>query len=473
LATSDAQIGIQSRGRRVVPWQGLALLLLLIACTFKPIVENDGIGYFAYLHSAVVDRDLQLADEYRQATAAGIPVWPGLVDSVTSTGRAADFFPVGPALLTAPAYLLALAVRPSGEPQWRAPFATAITLASLLYGLLALFLSFGLASRVVGRREAAVATVAAAAATPFAYYLLYEPSYSHTFSAFLAAAFVGTWWLGRDSRTWKGWLGLGLLGGLMALTRFQDGPLLAIALLDLPVARWRMVLLLPGVLVGFAPQLAVDRILFGTWLPVRPSGQDLALLPGHYWQVLFSSDHGLFIWSPVLLLAVAGFILLPDRRLKIAFAYAMLVETLINGAAPDWWGGFSFGMRRFLDLTPFFVIGLAAAAARVPRKAAWGVALAFVVWNVILIANFTYVIRVDHDPGYGGLLAGQVPALRYLPNLFAQGAVIRDLALWPVLGKPFEPLAGLVLLALQAICIGLAAVLSTATWRWGRGTARA
>ncbi len=437
-----------------------ALALLVIACTFKPVVENDGIGYFAYLHSVVVDHDLQLADEYQAAVADGIPVWPGLVHSITPTGLTADFFPVGPALLAAPAYLLALAIRPSAEPQWHAPFSTAITLASLLYGLLALLLSFLLARSVIGRREALVATFAATAATPFLYYLLYEPSYSHTFSAFMVTAFVLAWWRGRDGRGTAGWLVLGLLGGLMALTRFQDGPLLAIALLDLPAARWRVLLLLPGVLLGFAPQLGVDQALFGTWLPVRPAGQDLQLLPGHYWQVLFSSNHGLFTWSPVLLVAVAGLVLLPDRRLKAAFAYALIVQALINGAAPDWWAGFSFGMRRFLDLTPFFVLGLAAVATRIPPAVAWAAAGLLAAWNVLLIANFTYVIRTDHDPGYGGLIAGLLPAVGYLPHLIAQGAVVRALVLWPVLRIPFDPLTGLTVLGLEALCLGAALALA-------------
>jgi hypothetical protein len=429
------------------------LAVLLIAAAFKPVVENDGIGYFAYLHSVVVDRDLDLADEYQAAAVDGIPVWPGLVHSTTSTGRTADFFPVGPALMASPAYLLALAVRPSGAPQWHAPFSTAITLASLLYGLLALVLSFLLARSVIGRREALVATLAMAGATPFVYYLLYEPSYSHTFSAFMVAAFVLAWWQGRDGRTTAGWLLLGLLGGLLAVTRFQDGPLVAIALLDLPRARWRVLLLLPGVLLGFAPQLATDQYLFGSWLPVRPAGQDLQLLPGHYWEVLFSSWHGLFTWSPVLLAAVAGLVLLPDRRLKAAFAYALLVETLINGAAPDWWAGFSFGMRRFLDLTPFFVLGLAAVGARLPSRVSWSAASLLTAWNLLLVANFTYIIRTDRDPGYLGLIAGQVPALHYLPHLVTQGAVVRALLLWPVLGTAFDPLTGLTLLALQVLCV--------------------
>src|SRR5207244_5349504 len=57
--------------------------------------------------------------------------------------------------------------------------------------------------------------------------------------------------------------------GLMALTRFQDGALVAIALLDLPRARWRVLLLAPGLVLAFLPQVAVDQALFGTWLPIR------------------------------------------------------------------------------------------------------------------------------------------------------------------------------------------------------------
>ena len=82
-------------------------------------------------------------------------------------------------------------------------------------------------------------------------------------------------------------------------------------------------------------------------LPARPAGQALQFFPGHYLDVLFSSFHGLFSWTPIALLAVAGFIFVSDRRLKLAFVYAFVVEVIIGGAAPDWFGGFSFGARRF------------------------------------------------------------------------------------------------------------------------------
>jgi len=340
----------------------LGAFLLLLGLTFKPVIENDGIGYFSYLHSVVVDHDLDFTDEYQAVKNERVSYYPTLIETRTATGRLADFFPVGPAILAAPAYLVAVAARPSGEPQFGPPFSVAITLVSLLLGLLALVLSYRLAAAVASPRAAILGVAGAAAATPFLYYLLYEPSYSHSFSACAVAAFLYLWWQGRDRRTWQGWALLGLLGGLLGLIRFQDGPLLLIGLIDRPRKPWHLLVFFGAAAIAFAPQLPVDQVLFGSWLPARPPGQDLQLIPGHYLQLLFSSQHGLFSWTPVALVAVAGFWFVPDRRLQLAFLYAFLVELLIGGAAPDWYGGFSFGMRRFLGLTPFFAIGLSPTA---------------------------------------------------------------------------------------------------------------
>jgi hypothetical protein len=243
----------------------------------------------------------------------------------------------------------------------------------------------------------------------------------------------------------------------MACVRFQDGPLLAIVLLDVPRHRWRALMAVPGALLGFAPQLAVDRVLFATWLPQRPAGQDLQPVPGHYLDVLFSSYHGLVVWSPIAVVAVVGIVLLRRPALQIASAYALVVEVALNGAAPDWWGGYAFGARRFVDLTPFFALGLAEVAWRVgPRVAAIAVAV-FGAWNALLVANLTYVERGDHDPGYGGLLVGQVEALGQVPRLLAQGAAARDLLWWPVLHRSFAPVEGLALLACEVLVVALAA----------------
>jgi hypothetical protein len=249
----------------------------------------------------------------------------------------------------------------------------------------------------------------------------------------------------------------------MALIRFQDGLLLMIVLLDVRRYGWRVLSVVPLAAVVFVPQLVVDRVVFGTPWPQRPAGQALDFFPGHALQVLVSSWNGLFVWHPLTLLAVAGMFMVRDRALKVACLFALVLETVVDGSAPDWWGGLAFGARRFIDLTPFFAIGFAALAARFDRRVSWAVVAAGTLWNMLLAANLIYVIRYEHDPGYAGLFRGQIEAVRWLPNLMVKGDALRDLALG-VIGRPAAPATGVVLLLVQAAAVALAIGVA----RWGR-----
>jgi len=438
---------------------GAICLLGFLAAGFRPVVDGDGVGYFGYLHAVLVRHDLDLAATYAAAAAADVNTDPAILEQTTATGRRADFFPIGPALIAMPAYLAVLSTS-TGRNEFAPVFVGAFTVASLLCGLLALAICWRLAGSLV-------AVVATALATPYVYYLLFEPSYSHTFSAFAVSLFVLVWWRGRDGRSALGWAGLGALVGLMAVIRWQDGAMGAIALLGLPGKhRWRPLLMPLGALPVLLPQLLVDRAIFGTWWPQRPPGQALDPGAGHQLDVLLSSWHGLFVWHPVTLAAAAGALLVRERPLRVACLYALLVQTLVCGAAPDWWGGAAFGARRFVDLAPFWAIGLAALAERVPPALAWASAVVAGAWNAALMANFLYVIRTDHDPGYLGLLAGQLAAVRYLSHL-ARGVVVRDLLPWPAPGGPPAWSEGLAWLAVEAATVVL--VLAVARGRRRQG----
>lgn len=445
-------------GRQLV-LMGAAILLLVVG--FRPVVQGDGTGYFSYLHSVVIDHDLDMSNEYAAAGPNGVHVAGG-TSPIIKTGLPPNQFPIGPALLSLPAYLIALLVRPSGQPMFGPPFTSAYTLASLLYGALALALCYRLARRTTDSTGAATgATIAITLATPLLFYLLYDPSYSHTFSAFMVSLFLYLWWTRRDGRTVSGWLLLGLVGGTMALVRWQDGPLMAMTLLDIRRAKWRLLLMAPGAVLAFSPQLVVDQVIFGKWLPGAAS---VAFDPlhGHYLQVLFSSWHGLFIWSPVLLAAVVGYWFVQDPVLKAAFALCFLIQLAIIGPYSFWWGGASFGMRFFINLTPFFAIGLAALAKHLRPAVLWVGTGVLAAWNLLLMLNLTYVIRKDVDPGYLGLLVGQLRALPYLPHLL-QGYVVRALVVWPLLHTAPDVPGAFALLTAELL------VVAAAFWLAGSG----
>src|SRR4030088_1324281 len=101
-------------------WTVLAggFVVLLLAVTFRATVEGDGVGYMAYLHSLWVDHDLNFTNEYRAALTAGGPTDHRLIGVRTATGLVANYFPIGASVLASPLYLVALALNPSGEPQF-------------------------------------------------------------------------------------------------------------------------------------------------------------------------------------------------------------------------------------------------------------------------------------------------------------------------------------------------------------------
>jgi hypothetical protein len=91
-----------------------------------------------------------------------------------------------------------------------------------------------------------------------------------------------------------------------------------------------------------------------TWMPF----QNITL-----GQVLFSSYHGLFAWSPIVVVAIIGWLVAPraDREIALACILMFAAEWIANGTLDRYfWGGMSFGGRRFVDLTVPF--------AKLPRK---------------------------------------------------------------------------------------------------------
>jgi len=90
----------------------------------------------------------------------------------------------------------------------------------------------------------------------------------------------------------------------------------------------------------------------GTWHWASP-----ALL-----QVLFSSDHGMWSWTPILLLAVVGLFFLYRRNalLGAGSILTFLAYYYFIASYPDWDGLSSYGNRFFISLTPIFILGFAA-----------------------------------------------------------------------------------------------------------------
>ena len=133
---------------------------------------------------------------------------------------------------------------------------------------------------------------------------------------------------------------------------------------------------------------------------------------GHpaFWSVLFSSRHGLWSWTPILIFAVFGLFFLRKRSslLGLGCILVFLSYYYFIASYPDWHGISSFGNRFFVSLTPIFVLGLAKIVERFcgwtggNRRAAFaqaGTAISLLIlWNLGFIFQWGTHLVPARDP---------------------------------------------------------------------------
>lgn len=414
------------RRRRWGGWLVLALFVATLPAVTTRIYASDEVQYFAYLRSLWFDHDVSFENEYQAffdlGVAADALFHETFLERSTETGRRINFATLGCAVLWSPFYAVGdLVAWWTGTPRdgYSKPYVAAVAYGSAVYGVLALLLALDLASRLAGRATAA--TLAVWLGTPLLFYMYVAPPMSHACSAFAVALFVWTWW--RVRRTWSvpGAIALGLTGGLMAMVREQDlffvaGPGLDLALTLLRGVRggetWRAFELLRAgavavvaMALAVVPQLAAYQALNGYPGPSRLVRRKMSWHAPHALEVLTSPDHGLLVWTPLALLALAGLVVLwartgdddtvstGDRRRFAVCALAMFaLQVYVAGSVESWTVAGAFGQRRFVATTVLLVAGLAAlyAGARTSRTRRVLTALTALAiwWNLGLIVQF-------------------------------------------------------------------------------------
>ncbi len=400
--------------------------IFLIPKRYGRLIVGDGIYYYVYLRSAVLDGDLNFQNDYeiyQSFNAEDLRKKQEMLKRKTPLGMSANFFSVGPAVLWAPFFVLthfvaALGGHTSdGYAAWeQAP----LMLASILYGFIGILLIYRVTAGTFSKFAAFVSILGIWLATNVVYYMGVSPSASHVLSLFASALFVYLWWRGREKRTKLNWWIWGLSAGLMALVRWQDLLIALLALLEWIAAtraarrttkNWLADALMAGALftvgmaLAFAPQALAWQILYGSPVTAPQGGGFFGWLSPEILNVWFSTKRGLFSWSPILFLAVLGFapLLRQQRVLGASAILIFLAESYINSIVTDWWGGEAFGARRFISLMPFFALGLAAlidgarqaskTRAYLSQNVILVLLVAFIVWNNLFVLQYNLWLK--------------------------------------------------------------------------------
>ena len=404
------------------------LLLLAVSLPLlNPWVRGDGVGYYAFARALLFQHNLDFTADYQHANqgfrAARLDADGNPRDVFrTSTGHLDNHFTVGPAMLWTPFLLLAhggvLIARLFGADVsadgFSLPYLLAMALGTFLCGFLALLLSYRIACRFVAERWALLATVAVWWGSSLPVYMYFNPSWSHAHSAFAVALFFWYWLRTREFRSRSQWLILALIAGL-AVNVYYPNLLVLVALIPEALAAYYAAWKRNSDAPGFA-QLLTNHFLFCavaltallptflTKYAIYGGPFDSGYIPITHWSwsspwfvaLLFSANHGLFSWTPILFFAVAGIFLFvrSHRRVGISVCCVLIAFYYFMASYPDWPGISSYGNRFFISLTVFFVLGLASflewlGAFFRDRVAAFrtlaGMVCVFILWNLGLI----------------------------------------------------------------------------------------
>lgn len=421
--------------REFGPWIILGVCLLLLPISLPRVALSDEVQYYAYLRSVYFDRDLDFRNEYEHFAEQGRRFGDEAVamallreDAVNpnpTTGLLRNVAPVGAAILWAPGFILAdlgvlLLNRFGAEiPRdgFARPYVVAVCMMTVLYTMLGLQLTYRLARRYSGDFAATVATLTVFLASPLVFYTYIAMPWAHAPGFFLFALFLTIWlrdWGHPQRRSLATWLLLGLIGGLMVITREQLGLLLIIPALEalggygqlLRERAWPATLrqfgrhgaFLLALLVALTPQLVAYQILNARPGPSATVAGKLDWASPNFFNTLFDPGRGALLWAPVLALGLLGLFWLGrrDYGLALLLLAGFLAQTYINGAfGTTWHLRGAFGFRRLIECTPIFVLGLAALLEWLRlRVGPWPIlatALLLVYWNVGLIAQWTLI----------------------------------------------------------------------------------
>jgi hypothetical protein len=411
--------------------KALFILLLITLPVVNPWVHGDGVGYYAYVHSVLIDHDLQFENEWKAANSSFAM---GRVDAngeilesqYTVTHHLDNHFTVGPAILWAPflivVHLLILALNSVGahisSDGFGRPYLLTMAFATVGYGFCGLLLCFSLARKFVAERWAFLGVVGYWFASSLPVYMYLNPSWSHAHTLFSVALFLWYWHQTRGHRSVLQWIALGLLAALMVNIYYLNVVWLLIPAFEAISNYFQMISGSPATrtgntpreslatllashitfvvvfIVGMLPTLITRKIIYGGYLQTGyPGAREWFWtnpVPGSIW---FSSDHGLFTWTPILALALIGLFLFLriDRTLAFYFLAVFAIFSYVLACYVNWDGISSFGNRFFISLGPAFIVGLAVLFDRAARGwaserkafiAAALVVILFATWNV-------------------------------------------------------------------------------------------
>lgn len=370
----------------------------------QKVIQWDVKDYYAYLPAVFIYKDVTLKFKEQNPSYFSERIWGKKLDN----GNYVLKFYLGTSIMYLPLFLIAHVCAQMFDyvaDGYTVPYAASIVFSALLYFIISLIVLRKILLRYFSDTSVAIVLLLLSFATNLTHYVLMEPGMTHVYSFFLYVLLIYFTIKFYDSPTLLKSLIIGLILALVSVVRPTNVVVALIFLLwnisNFEQFKKRILFFiekyyhLVAILIVFVLiwllQLNYWKHVTGSWLYYPYGEEGFFFLKPKILEVLFSFRKGLFIYTPVMVLAFLGFFYLWSlyRILLIPLVIFTILNMYIISSWWCWWYGGSFGLRAFIESYAVMSLPLAALTERfIIRKSIkhniliWFVSVFFILLNI-------------------------------------------------------------------------------------------
>jgi hypothetical protein len=401
--------------------------------TTEATISWDVSGYYWYLPAFFIYEDVKQIAFSNQILEKYKPT-PSLLQAYKhKSGQYVMKYSSGQAILMIPGFIVGhAAAKIFDYPQdgFSRPYQFGVFIWGLLVSLLGLYFLRKILILYFSEVSTGLTLLTISFATNFLEYGAITNAMSHNFLFTLYALLIWTTIRFYKTPGLVTGAGIGILIGLMALTR----PTEIIAAL-IPVS-YGLVLSMKSITERFSffikqyekvivaalftgmigmVQLLYWKYVTGEWLVYSYEEQGFSWLRPHIFDCLFSGRAGWLIYTPVMLLSLIGFfaLIIKHRNIGVPLLIFSLLFFYITFAWDIWWYGGSVSQRALVQLYPVLAFPLAAFYDTFSK-----INLKTLIVSLFGLFCVHYNVWLTHQAHYGGLLVAGDMTSEYLKAIF-------------------------------------------------------
>lgn len=384
----------------------LSFIFLLHFYVVGQAVYGDGIYYWSYTRSLIKNHNLDLRNEKNHNFS---PKHNNILEKENYSGKPVEsWFPVGVSLSWLPVFAVidsAANVIHHYNPAfpnngYSNIYQISIGLLNIVFITAGVTILFYFLKSFFSPFLSWLTVLTWLFASNLLYYGSVDVINSHPFNFLLSVLFVFIWFKTHKKRSIIQWGILGIILGLLSITRTQDLLFAFFLIGDLINNRkfYRKIVapFILSLIIAFIIYISQTLIWKGMYggLIISPySRAGFTLGFPHLWEVLWSDKNGLLRWTPIFLFGFIGLWMIKNKTVWYYCLFFCLVQILLISSWNGWVVGGSYGMRLLLSSSFAFCLGLGSFFEKIQQLVNDKWLIVFAVLIILLnISNIVYFL---------------------------------------------------------------------------------